>query len=66
MKTKCEPGDIIRFPDNSEWVFVTYLDDGSAVISEQAGEDPQLHSVPESSAATLHWLIVDLYKEDNP
>ena len=33
MKTKCEPGDNLKFPDGTEWLFVRYIEDVAIIAS---------------------------------
>lgn len=57
MKTKCEPGDKLKFPDGTEWLFVRYIDD-VAVLASYNGE-PHVRIVCKCCAPKLHELIVE-------
>jgi hypothetical protein len=35
MKTKCEPGDILKFPDGSQWLFICYIEDVAILANRQ-------------------------------
>lgn len=58
MKTKCEPGDKLKFPDGAEWLFVRYIDD-VAVIIDRSGDDPKMRVVCKCCTPKLHELVVN-------
>lgn len=58
MKTKCEPGDVLKFPNGLEYIFVGYLDEETALIIERRGDNPKLHATCKCCTPKLHELIV--------
>ena len=56
MKTKCEPGDKLKFPDGTEYLFLGYFDD-QAVIIDRSGENPKTHIVCKCCTPKLAELI---------
>ena len=54
MKTKCEPGDVLKFPNGLEYVFVGYLDEETALIIERCGDNPKLHATCKCCTPKLH------------
>lgn len=57
MKPKCEPGDKLKFPDGTEWLFVRYIDD-VAIIAAYHGE-PSVRVVCKCCTPKLAELITD-------
>jgi hypothetical protein len=65
MKTKCEPGDKLKFPDGSEWLFVCYIDDVAILLPwiETPAKSVAAHGEPriicKCCTPKLHELIVE-------
>lgn len=56
MKAKCEPGDKLKFPNGTEWLFVRYIDEG-AILASYHGE-PDVRVVCKCCTPKLTELLV--------
>jgi hypothetical protein len=64
MKTKCEPGDKLTFPDGTEYLFLGYFDEDTALTMQRASYNapegtPQVRVVCKCCTPKLHELIVE-------
>jgi hypothetical protein len=65
MKTKCEPGDKLKFPDGSEWLFVCYIDENAILLPwvETPAKSVAAHDKPRVTCKCctpkLHELIIE-------
>jgi hypothetical protein len=58
MKTKCEPGDKLKFPDGTEWLFIGYFDDVAMIASHHDDDDPKIRVTSKCCTPKLHELTV--------
>jgi hypothetical protein len=64
MKTKCEPGDKLTLPDGTEYYFLGYFDEDTALIMERASYNapegtPKIRVVCKCCTPKLHELITE-------
>jgi hypothetical protein len=62
MKTKCDPGDILKFPDGTEWIFIRYIEDVAIIANRQkiaSLQENPLRVTCKCCTPKLHELIVE-------
>jgi hypothetical protein len=59
MKTKCDPGDKLKFPNGSEWMFVRYLDDVAIIVPWVASFEDKPRIVCKCCTPKLPELVIE-------